>query len=300
MKTSLHAAARITAVALLAAVTPAQAQSLQRLTVGTFALSADPSRPQVDQPFHLIVTLRVREPVARIDNLELPVLAELELLGDERQIVSGPRGTEYREVVTVAAHRTGALTIGPARLQAIDARDNKPKEWATNGLRLDVAGAAPQLVGADALNHLGAAVLLLLRILLWLFGIAAIVVLALLLFRRRAPTPVPVAPAPAPQPSPPVPVARSQRQQLEDALAVLRAEHTRAAAIRVRAAVWRMVGANDGETLADVLKRPESDDVTLRGLLVALERSAFTYDDDLAAAIDGACAALQRRIEALA
>jgi len=35
---------------------------------------------------------------------------------------------------------------------------------------------------------------------------------------------------------------------------------------------------------------------TMRELLIALERSAFTYDDDLSAAIDDACSALEREI----
>jgi hypothetical protein len=58
-----------------------------------------------------------------------------------------------------------------------------------------------------------------------------------------------------------------------------------------------MLGAAEGETLGDVLRRRESSDPTLRALLISLERSAFTYDDDLAAAIEDACAALERYME---
>ncbi|MBV8531133.1 MAG: hypothetical protein JO104_07425, partial [Candidatus Eremiobacteraeota bacterium] len=85
-----------------------------------------------------------------------------------------------------------------------------------------------------------------------------------------------------------------------DALTVLRAERTRGAAVAVRAAIWRLIGASDGETLGDVLRRPESSDATMRHLLIALERSAFTYDGDLRAAIDDACAALERYAESAA
>ncbi len=42
-----------------------------------------------------------------------------------------------------------------------------------------------------------------------------------------------------------------------------------------------MLGASGGATLGDVLRRRESGDPTMRDLLVALERAAFTYDDDL-------------------
>ena len=74
-----------------------------------------------------------------------------------------------------------------------------------------------------------------------------------------------------------------------NALTVLRAERTRATAVRVRALMWRMTGASDGETLADVRQRPEAASPPMRELLSCLERAAFTYDDDLKAAIAAAC-----------
>jgi hypothetical protein len=64
--------------------------------------------------------------------------------------------------------------------------------------------------------------------------------------------------------------------------------------------MWRMVGASEGETLGDVLRRTDTHDRVTRELLVALERSAFTYEQDLVAAIDDACDALERFIEAAA
>ena len=111
------------------------------------SLSADTSAGRKSTtPFHLIVTLHVRENVMRIDNLELPLLAELELLGDERETQSGSRGTQYRETITVVAHHAGTVAIAPATLQAIDARDGKPKQCYTNQLRLHVAGAPARLL----------------------------------------------------------------------------------------------------------------------------------------------------------
>jgi hypothetical protein len=64
--------------------------------------------------------------------------------------------------------------------------------------------------------------------------------------------------------------------------------------------MWRMVGAADGETLADVLRRTDAHDRITRELLVALERSAFTYEQDLHGAIEDACGALERFIESAA
>jgi hypothetical protein len=63
--------------------------------------------------------------------------------------------------------------------------------------------------------------------------------------------------------------------------------------IRVRHVVREMVGADDAETLADVLAKAKGDE-PLRTLLRALERAAFTYDSDLQPAIDAALAQLER------
>ncbi|MGA7355635.1 MAG: hypothetical protein WA431_02230 [Candidatus Cybelea sp.] len=268
------------------------------MTVLSFTLASDTNVPRIEVPFHLIVTLRVRERVSQIANINLPMLAQLELLGDERETVTGPRGTQYRETITVVAHQAGGIAIAPATLQAIDARDGKPKEWYTNGLTLHVGGAAPHVL-RDALQLVRAIALALFWVLLWLVGIGCIVLAAVLFFgRRRRPAVATYAPPPAPPPTPII--ERSRREQAEDALAVLRTERSRPAAVAVRSAIWRMVGASDGETLGDVLRRPESHDEIMRQLLIALERSAFTYDDDLPRAIDDACSALERYIGAAA
>ena len=293
-----RAAALAFVAAFLASAGSASAQGLARLTVLSFTLASDTNVPRIEVPFHLIVTLRVRERVSQIANINLPMLAQLELLGDERETVTGPRGTQYRETITVVAHQAGGIAIAPATLQAIDARDGKPKEWYTNGLTLHVGGAAPHVL-RDALQLVRAIALALFWVLLWLVGIGCIVLAAVLLFRRRRrPAVATYAPPPAPPPTPII--ERSRREQAEDALAVLRTERSRPAAVAVRSAIWRMVGASDGETLGDVLRRPESHDEIMRQLLIALERSAFTYDDDLPRAIDDACSALERYIGAAA
>ena len=54
-----------------------------------------------------MLTLRVRERVGEIQNINLPILAELELLGDERETASRQHGTFYRETITVVAHDPG-------------------------------------------------------------------------------------------------------------------------------------------------------------------------------------------------
>ena len=268
-----------------------RAQTLQRLTVTTFVLGADTSRPQIEVPFHLVVTLNVRERISAVENLELPILAELELLGDERRLEARPSGTQYRETITVVAHHTGSISIAPATLQAIDARDGRAKQYFTNPLTLQVVGGSLEPLQAGE-SFAGAALDLARRALLWGLGIACVAAVLILALRRRAP-PVPPPVVVAVAPARPV-VARTLRDELGDALSVLRADPTRATAVTVRAAVWRTVGGSEGETLADVLHRPAAADPRVRDVLRALERAAFTYDADLAAAVPAACAALER------
>lgn len=268
-----------------------RAQALQRLTVASFTLSSDVGKPQVGVPFHLIVSLRVRERVAGIDNLELPILAELELLGDERTLQSGPAGTFYRETISVAARRAGDIVIAPATLQAIDTRDRRAKQYYTNGLTLRAVAAPGQTLASGA-RFVSSAVRFAFQLTIWVLGGLCAAALVVLFFRRRD-VAVTASPQPLEDPVAPAPLASSPRDRLRDALTVLRAERTRDTALRVRAAVWAMVGAAEGETLTDVLQRPEAAGKPMRELLSALERAAFTYDGDLSRAIESACDALQ-------
>ena len=162
---------------------------LQRLTVTSFTLYA-PTRPsrELEVPFHLIVSLHVRETVPEIDNIKLPVLVDVELLGDERATQAGPGGTDYRETITVVAHHTGKIALAPATLQAIDARDGKAKQYSTNPLTLQVVGATLRTrrhAGTPALLECSRAACRLRAS--WAVGIGAIVLLVVLLARRRPP-----------------------------------------------------------------------------------------------------------------
>ncbi|HEY1656536.1 MAG TPA: hypothetical protein VGF86_15645 [Candidatus Tumulicola sp.] len=280
----------LTAAALCAPA--ARAQSLQRLTVQTFTLGSDVGRPQAGTPFHLVVTLYVRENVAQIANLELPMLAELELLGDERVVRADSRGTTYRETIAVLAHRAGTIVVAPAILAAIDARDGRAKQYYSNGLTLQI-GAAPGQGIADGVAVAASVGRFAVQVTIWVLGGLCAIALIVLVFRRRPAVRAALAPAPEPL-VPPLARERSPRERLRDALTVLRAEPTRGTAVRARAAVWNALGASEGVTLADVLARTQATEPSLRGVLVALERAAFTYDADLRPAIDDACDALQR------
>ncbi len=254
---------------------PADAQSLQRVTVTSFTLSSDAQTPRVGVAFHLIITLRLRERVSDVRNLQLPLLAQLELLGDARSTTAARNGTLYREVITVAGHRAGSVTIPSATFDAVDARDGKAKEYATNGLALRVVAPA-----------VPASLWMFLAWVLVSLGVATLVLGAMLVALARRPKVV--APQPDPQPAPQRP------KSLAQALALLEQDPGRSGALRAREVVRRMVEARDGETLADVVDRVRHRHPELLEVLCALERAAFTHDGDLRAAIARALDALRQ------
>jgi len=286
--------ARIRALTLLVVTAAglsarAPAQSLQRLTVTQLTLTADTTTPRMEVPFHLIVTAHVREHISELDNVDLPILAELELLGDEHTLSTTATGTTYRETITVVAHHTGRIAIAPVTLDAVDARDGKAKRYFSNRLTLQVSGlglAAPSTW--NAWDAFGTFLRVLVTVALAIVGFVGIGVLLAVFFRRR-PAPEPVMTLPTP-----VPVTIDRGSLLVEAMAALRTEPTRAGAMRARSIVRRMVGATEAETLADVLRRPAASDHAVRNLLRALERAGFTHEADLRAAIAAATADLER------
>jgi hypothetical protein len=288
---AIHGRAGAFALILVACVTlaPLRAQSLQRLTVTQLTLAADTTTPHIEVPFHLIVTAHVRERITELDNLDLPILAELELLGSERTTVASRGGSTYREIITVVAHHSGAITIAPVTLDATSAVSGKNFRYSSNSLTLHVAGPGAAIAAAgDAWQGLRALLSALLRLALILAGLVGIAFLVATLVRRR-PAPLPVVTL-----APPTPVVRDPQTSLREALAILNRDRTRAGAMRARHIIRAMVGASDAETLADVLRRPLATDPEVRNLLRALERAGFTHDADVPAAVAAAIAQLER------
>lgn len=262
----------------------ARAQTLQRLTVTALTLSADTASPRIEVPFHLIITAHVRERITELDNVDLPILAELELLGDEHSLIASGNGTTYRETITVVAHHSGSITIAPVTLDAIDARDGRAKRYSSNPLTLNVAGglAAMSVPQTSSPRTPWIPVIV---------AFAAAGLIWMLLARRR---PAPAAPAAAVITlPPPVPVTPDPRRRAREWYEALRANPTRNGAMAIRSAVRRSVGANERETLADVLRRPLAQPAPMQRVLRALERAGFTTDADVPAAVRAALSALE-------
>lgn len=253
----------------------ARAQQLARLHVQSITLSASTPQPQVDTPFDVTLTIRVREnPAGPLDNVVLPTFAGADELGDERVFSHGPGGSVYRETLRLVAHSTGPLVIGSAYLDAIDARDGKAKRFISNELHLNVGGAP-----FDVWRPLRALALGFLEIVLLLTALFVVVTI----FRRKRREPVP-APAPA-QAATPVYVAPPV-DRLDAEFERLRARRDRPAVLRVREALWASVGAQQGETLGDALRRTAARDEPTRRMLVAAERAAFVEDERLPQAVE--------------
>lgn len=246
----------------------AAAQQYQRLHVRTFTLSADSRNPQLEQPFHVTLTVVVSENLPQLRNVFLPTFFGAEELGDVHQLTHGAGGTTYRETLTLVAHTRGMLSVSPGYLDAVDARDGRPKRFISNSLALPVGGGPVSGVW-DILRKIA-----LVAIDLLLLAALAFVVFAIF-WRRRVlraarddneaqATPADVEP----------PAVRAS-DEVADAFDKLRERRDRPSVLGLRAALWRSAGANDGETLSDVLRGPAAADERLRRLLTAVERAAF-------------------------
>jgi hypothetical protein len=241
-------------------------------------MRADTLHPQIEKPFHLIISAHFKEQLQAADFIVLPVLAELENLGDERHTIAGAGGTDFRETLTVVAHRSGPLHVAPAYFDAVDARDGKPKRFSSNDLVLQVEGGALE-DPFSGIRQVFVTIVKMVTILLLVFVVATI------FFRRRArqvaaPVSRPVMVLPDPVP------VRTPKDILREQLAFLRSNPTREGVMQARKALWAMAGASEGETLGDVLGRLQGRSPELYPLLRLTERAAFIADSYLHGAID--------------
>lgn len=245
-----------------------------------FTLSSDTAHPQLEQPFHVTLTIRVDEKTFNGDNVFLPTFEGAEELGDLRQVSHGANGTTYRETLTLVAHTRGTLTVSEAYLDALDARDGKPKRFLSNALALPVGGGPITSVW----HVLRTVLLVVIEVLL--LG-AAVFVIAVMFWRRRvlrqAQHDTPGAQHDTPTPTPVI--LSLSKDEVEDAFDQLRAKRDRYSVLALRTALWKRAGADPGATLHDVLRRTVATEAE-RQLLVAVEHAAFIEDSRLNGAIE--------------
>jgi hypothetical protein len=230
------------------------------LNVRSFTLTCDTAHPRAGVPFNVTLTVQVSQNVPELPDVYLPAFFGPQELGDERQIHHGHDGTLYRETLRLVAAAAGPVHIGSAYLDAIDARDGKPKRFISNALDLN-AGPAP--VARTGVRF---------------FETAAIALAALLTFafarrparRRREAVSIK-----------PVPVVNG----IAEAIAQLRDRRDRKAVFDLRAQLWESAGARQGETLQDVLARPKAVDRNVRRMLILIEEAAFIEEARLEDAV---------------
>jgi len=228
-------------------------------------------------PFHLTIHARLAEPVQELRNVELPVFQGLESLGDQRTLSASTKGTVYDEVLTVVAHQSGTIDVSPAYLDAIDARDGKPKRFISNALRLNVGRGALSPASAVATF-----LIVLFRVVVGLVLLVAALFVLVAIFRRR-----PAAPVAVEEPAVEVPFeAPDPSREIREALEALRRSRDRMHVLRLREALWRRSGVATGATLNDFLYAERN--VTRRSAARAVEVAAFVEDGALQPSIDEA------------
>jgi hypothetical protein len=261
-----------------------RAELLQRFHVLGFSVRSDTTRPRVGVPFHVTLTVHVRERITQLQYVSLPTFSGVENIGD-RQHLTHVRGggSIYSETMTLVAHSPGPVAIGSAYLDAVDLRDGKTKRFISNDLILNVIGTALPSARVKA-----RAVLL---VILGLLLAAAIFALLVIFHRRRRRAAASDAAQPLinnPLPAPAI--------GLGEALANLRKRRDRSSVLCVREALWSIAGADKCETLGDLLQHPAARADGLRRMLIAIERAAFVHDTRLQQAIDDALSDEEQRI----
>jgi len=267
------AAAGVALAALVAGPLAAVAQPLPSLHVRNFSLALDRTRVRVGEPLRLTITIDVTENVPQIAGVVLPNLAGFDELGDERRCTSARSGTTCVETLTLEPTSIGTRTLGPATLDAIDARSGKPSRFATNSIvvRVDEAGG---ISGESVREGIYGFADLVIRIALVLLVIVLGAALISRLFRRRPPVPIPTAafdPQPLNYESPPPPAAVA----FPELVAALARDPSRHNAVALRNALRARVGAGEQETQRDLDARGAIADPRESAGMGALERAAF-------------------------
>jgi hypothetical protein len=236
-----RAASSLAALALAIVVcgSSAAGQGLRTLHVEALTMRADRTAVPIGADVHLTIHARVRERVAALDELIVPEVGTMHLLGDERRVRQGPGFTDIDEALTLEPVEAGTTLIPGAYLDAVDGRTGKPTRFTANGVRITVAAAAGQ--GDGMLRHVA---FVLLGLLLATMGI----VLAARTLQRRAPQARALAAARDPLPVVP---AHSPREAVREAFATYRRAPSRAALGRLRAALFAAAGTPPGSTARD-------------------------------------------------
>ncbi len=246
-------------VALLCVLWPPRTQAqggLRVLDVEALGMRADRSQVRVGEMFHLVIHVRVRENVSALDELVVPDVGTMQLLGDERRTTHGAGGTDVVETLTLEPTAGGRYTFAPAHLDAIDPRALRPKRFSADRAITVVVTAPAPAAGGDGWD-IGRS----LATLVVMFVVMVAVALALL-GRIRAKGPA----------APPPPSLSTPRERVAAELRAYRRSPGSTTLERLRAALFGAAGAAAGATLRDALR---NGDPALHDALRAAEGATF-------------------------
>ncbi len=221
---------------------PAAAQGLRTLHVQALTMRTDRAVVAVGEDFHLTIHVRVAERVAELDDLVIPDVGTMHVLGDERHVTHDSAGTDVDEVLTLEPAEPGLVAIAGATLDAVDARTGKPTRFTADPVRIRVG----PVTGGPPWERVIAG--LVLAVALVIMGVLALVRIA----RSRRSQPSAPAQAAVVVPSPAV--APSPRDSVRAALHAYRAQPSRITLHALRAELYRASGAAPGATLLDALR----------------------------------------------
>jgi hypothetical protein len=260
-------------LAALAAGGTGRAQGLRTLHVDALSMRADATRVDVGATFHLAIHARVRERVPALDELVIPDVGTMHVLGDERRVTASKAGTDVVETLTLEPAEPGAFTFAPAYLDAVDARTHKPSRFSSNPVRVVVGVAGPSYwIRISPLLAVVRAVAIAIGILVALAAVILATALLLTVARRRREVGV-VNPSPAAVAAPPPPQQPTPRDAVANALRAYRTSPAESALLGLRSALFVAAGSSPGATLRDALAA--THDGSLRAALTAAEHAAF-------------------------
>jgi hypothetical protein len=257
------AAGAVTAAALTLFGMPVAAQGLRTLHVDDLSMHADRTVLPVGADFHLTIHARVRERVTALDELVVPEVGTMHLLGDERHVRHGPAGTDVDETLTLEPVDAGSFVVPGAYLDAIDARTGKPTRFTANGVRIVVGTAS----GGGGIRRIA---LVLLGLLIAAMGV---LLARRTLANRTRRAALPAEPAATIEP----PQTRPPRELVRDAFAAYRRAPSRSALAQLRGALFVAAGSAPGATVRDAAAL--TADAGLRAALRDADAATFAPAD---------------------
>ncbi len=261
---------------------------LQHLAISVLTMSLDRATVTVGQPFHLKIHAHIHQRISRLDNLTLPDLVAFTELSDERHLTPGRHaGTEYNETLTLQANDAGTISIPPVSIDAFNTQDPEQRPSRFSSTESLVVHVLPRTrAPSDLLPSRWWWEMLLAGV----AGVGALILAGWLALRTlrhfRKPSPAELSES-APAPTRSYELGQlAPAQRLRQAVTLLERAPSIAQAEEVRLALRAIVGAQEAETLEDVLNRiPEPGRATWEQALRAAERAVFIEVSQRPAAI---------------